>query len=161
MHGPTARWNEPVSAGLGASSLTADGYHNTQSVSPMIQTTDALVRRPGAPFTPGERRLLAEFVDRALAALGPAQTECILVFGSRARGEGHPDSDLDLAVCTTRTVPADAHRRLAVLAEEVQADDLDLPHLRPILIRAGERTNQALLHAIQREGIELWAKKNA
>lgn len=115
---------------------------------------------PKSLLTPGEHALLAGFVARARAALGSEGLERILVFGSRARGEGHADSDLDLAVFTTATAPADTHRRLADLAQEVQDDHEDLPHLRPVQIRAGEPTNPALLRTIAREGIELWAKKS-
>jgi predicted nucleotidyltransferase len=113
-----------------------------------------------AHFTPGERHLLATFVERTLATLGTAGIERILVFGSRARGGGHADSDLDLAVFASATAAAATLGQLADLAAEAQAGFDDLPHLRPLLLRAGEPANPALLRAITREGIELWAKKN-
>ncbi|HYN79094.1 MAG TPA: nucleotidyltransferase domain-containing protein [Lamprocystis sp. (in: g-proteobacteria)] len=119
------------------------------------QTSAPVVR-----LTPGEQQLLADFADRALATLGAAGIERILVFGSRARGAGHADSDLDVAVFAPKTLGADAHRQLADLAEEAQAGWEGLPHLRPILVRTGDPTNPALLRAIAREGIEVWAKKN-
>jgi len=114
-----------------------------------------------AHLTPGERRLLATFVEQTLATLGAAGIERILVFGSRARGGGHADSDLDVAVFASATAAAAALGQLADLAAEAQAGFEDLPHLRPLLLRAGEPANPALLRAITREGIELWAKKNA
>ncbi len=113
-----------------------------------------------SPLTPGERRLAAEFVTRVRALLGDGPIRRILVFGSRARGEGHADSDLDLAVFGDPTLAADTHRLLTDLARQVQDGQEDLPHLRPVLIRAGDPIHPALLGAIDREGIELWASRN-
>jgi predicted nucleotidyltransferase len=112
-------------------------------------------------LTPGEQCLLGDFVELTLAALGQAAVARILVFGSRARGAGHADSDLDVAVIAAGPLPAGTHRRLADLAEEAQVGREGLPHLRPILIAAGERPAPALLRAMTEEGIELWATTNA
>jgi hypothetical protein len=68
---------------------------------------------------------------------------------------------LDVAIFASSAPAADIHRLLADLAEEVQTDFEELPHLRPILVRRDDATSPALLRAIDREGIELWAKKNA
>lgn len=62
-----------------------------------------MVRRRGAarqahlaPTTPeGEQAVLAEMVRRLVAELQP---ERIYLFGSRARGEAHPESDYDLLI---------------------------------------------------------------
>jgi len=85
----------------------------------------------------------------------------MLVFGSRARGTCHPDSDLDVAVVAACPLPSGTHRRLADLAEQAQLGREGLPHLRPILIGADERPTPALLRAMTEEGIELWATTNA
>ena len=115
----------------------------------------------GAPFTPGEQHVLATFVANSLHRLGSAAIERILVFGSRARGEGGEDSDLDIAVF----VSSDAHRSIARdltdIAESTQEGWEDLPYLRPIVIRDGDATSRRLLDDITQEGIELWAKTNA
>ena len=112
-------------------------------------------------LTPGEQCLLGDFVDLTLATLGQAAVARILVFGSRARGAGHPDSDLDVAVIAAGPLPAGSHRRLADLAAEAQIGREGLPHLRPILIAAGERPAPALLRAMTEEGIDLWVTTNA
>jgi predicted nucleotidyltransferase len=112
-------------------------------------------------LTPGEQCLLGDFVHLTLATLGQAAVARILVFGSRARGAGHPDSDLDVAVVAAGPLPAGTHRRLADLAEEAQVGREGLPHLRPILIGAGERPTPALLRAMTEEGIDLWVTTNA
>jgi hypothetical protein len=122
---------------------------------------DTTIRPAGTPFTPGEQRLLASFVANSLRRLGNAAIERILVFGSRARGEGDEDSDLDLAVF----VSCDAHwsitREVSDIAESTQEGWEDLPHLRPIVIRDGDRTSRRLLDDITQHGIELWAKTSA
>jgi len=112
----------------------------------------------GGPFTPGERLLLNAFVASSRRLSDRGAIERILVFGSRARGEGDEESDLDLAVLVSGSAPRSLDRELVALAETVQEGWEDLPHLRPITIRAGDRTNPALLNVIDREGIVLWAK---
>lgn len=114
--------------------------------------------RKGGPFTPGERLLLSAFVASSRRLSDGGAIERILVFGSRARGEGDEDSDLDLAVLVSGTAPLSLEGELVELAETVQEGWEDLPHLRPITIRAGDGTNPALLDAVEREGIVLWAK---
>jgi hypothetical protein len=49
---------------------------------------DPTILPAAAPFTPGERQLLASFVAKSLHGLGSTAIERILVFGSRARGGG-------------------------------------------------------------------------
>ena len=48
-------------------------------------------------LSPGERSVLLRFREELAARLGDRLSEVIL-FGSRARGEGHGDSDLDVLV---------------------------------------------------------------
>ncbi|RKT43817.1 nucleotidyltransferase domain-containing protein [Thiocapsa rosea] len=115
----------------------------------------------GTPFTPGEQRLLANFVANCLDRLDSTTIERILVFGSRARGEGVEDSDLDLAIFVSRDAPRAIARDLSDIAESTQEGWEDLPHLRPIVIREGDRTSRRLLNDIMQEGIELWAKTSA
>ena len=50
-----------------------------------------------SPLTPLEREATAAYKDRLAGTLGDCLSRIIL-FGSRARGEGHEESDLDLAV---------------------------------------------------------------
>jgi predicted nucleotidyltransferase len=113
-----------------------------------------------APFTPGEHLLLSAFLNEVIQILGPAGVERIIVFGSRARGQGHADSDLDVGVFVPGRVPRATHHRVAEIAAAVQEGHADLPHLRPIVIGSGDHTNSALLRAMERDGIDLWAKKN-
>ncbi|NBC13662.1 MAG: hypothetical protein GVY09_10015 [Gammaproteobacteria bacterium] len=121
------------------------------------------VTAPRSPLTPGERTLLDGFIARVLAALGEAKIGRIVAFGSRARGGGHADSDLDVAVLIApgadmaRT--AAAQRALAEIAEAAQNGWEVLPPLRPVLLDPAYPRNaseRALLRTIERDGIVLW-----
>ena len=107
-------------------------------------------------LTPGERALVGAFVNGVRAILNPESLARIVVFGSRARGSGHGDSDLDIAVFAKGPLAPDLHHRLAEIAEEAQTDREDLPHLRPILITPDQRLNPLLLAAIDTDGIAVW-----
>lgn len=107
-------------------------------------------------LTPGERALVGVFIDGVREVLAPETLERIVVFGSRARGSGHADSDLDIAVFAQGTLAPDLHLRLAEIAEEAQTDREDLPHLRPILITPDQRHNPLLLAAIETDGVAVW-----
>jgi len=64
-------------------------------------------RSPRQPL-PAEEAVLAEVIRRIVAVAAP---EKIVLFGSAARGEAGPDSDLDLLV-----IKAGEYRRLDVMA---------------------------------------------
>jgi predicted nucleotidyltransferase len=49
------------------------------------------------PMTPSERKALDDYVSAVRQHYGPRLVD-ILVFGSRARGDARPDSDVDLVV---------------------------------------------------------------
>ncbi|HIC90083.1 MAG TPA: nucleotidyltransferase domain-containing protein [Anaerolineae bacterium] len=55
-------------------------------------------------LTPAEVRALDEFCHRLLHAM-PGQVRDLVLFGSRARGEGRPGSDLDLLVVLDEVGP--------------------------------------------------------
>lgn len=50
-----------------------------------------------ARLNPDERRWVEEFRDRLRAELGP-RVKDLRIFGSKVRGDDHPESDLDLLV---------------------------------------------------------------
>jgi predicted nucleotidyltransferase len=64
-------------------------------------------RWPGH-LSPAERDALRRFVERARERLGPDLLE-LRLFGSRARGEGHEESDLDIAAIVTPGTRARRH----------------------------------------------------
>lgn len=55
-------------------------------------------------MTEEDRRIAGELKERLLAA-GGGHVRRIVVFGSRARGDAEPDSDLDLAVLVDEERP--------------------------------------------------------
>jgi predicted nucleotidyltransferase len=57
---------------------------------------------PPADYPPVDARLLDEVVRRIRAVGDP---ERIVLFGSRARGEGRPESDLDLLIVEPSDLP--------------------------------------------------------
>jgi uncharacterized protein len=107
-------------------------------------------------LTVGERTALRQFVQR-LRALPELEVKDVRLFGSRARGEGHEHSDLDVAVVLARD--AARHRRriydLAFdigLAHAVQLAPLVLDDARLAELRSRELRLPAVLDA---EGIPL------
>jgi hypothetical protein len=105
--------------------------------------------------------LLAGFVDRVRAAIAPANLERITLFGSRARGQWHADSDLDVAVFVLPSAASDPDQqhlphRLAEIADQAQTGWEDLPLLRPILIASDQPSNHMLLAAIEADAVQLW-----
>jgi predicted nucleotidyltransferase len=64
-----------------------------------------------------ERQAATEFVDRVREQFGD-QVVSVLVFGSRARGEAEPDSDMDLLVIMSDAGP-EIRRAIRYLAVEV------------------------------------------
>jgi uncharacterized protein len=65
--------------------------------------TQAMERSRLPPhLSPAEADAIAELVDAARGMLG-LHLEQVLLYGSRARGEGNEDSDIDLALIVTPT----------------------------------------------------------
>lgn len=59
--------------------------------------TETKTRSPTEALRPEEAQAVEEFKERLLAAL-PDQVRDIILFGSKARSDGHPESDIDLLV---------------------------------------------------------------
>jgi uncharacterized protein len=103
-----------------------------------------------------EANAIVELVDAARGMLG-LDLEQVLLYGSRARGEGNEDSDIDLALIVT---PAGRARRIEVYDV---AHDIGLRHgvlLAPTLIereRLDELRRRERLYAaeLDRDGIPL------
>ena len=107
-------------------------------------------------LTPAERAAVEELVAAARAALGE-DLGAVRLFGSRARGEGTEDSDLDLALVVT---PAGRRRRHEVYD---LAFDIGLRHgvaLAPLVVEEGllaqmRQRERRLALDLDREGIPL------
>jgi predicted nucleotidyltransferase len=98
--------------------------------------------------------ILARF-RAELDALYGDRLERVVLFGSRARGDPHPDSDYDVAVflrdLTDRWHEA---RRLSAIETDILAETGAFIHAMPY--RAGAyRERTPLMHEIRREGVDL------
>ena len=103
--------------------------------------------------TSGDKEL-ARFRAAVVSTYG-ARLERALLFGSRARGEGRPDSDYDVAVflrdLDDRWREMD---RLADIATDILYDEGAVIHA--FAYPAGAYANQTpLMHEIRRDGIDL------
>jgi len=98
--------------------------------------------------------ILARF-RTALDGLYGDRLERVVLFGSRARGDAHPDSDYDVAVflrdLTDRWHEA---RRLSVIETDILAETGAFVHSMPYPAGA-YRQRTPLMHEIRREGIDL------
>jgi len=113
-----------------------------------IQRT--VVREPASLGYPA----LAEIVRRVVDAAHP---DSIILFGSAARGETGPDSDLDLLVVKTgvshrRRLAQDIHMRFAGLGVPV-----DVIVVRPEDVEALRDDNSTVIGPALREGILIYA----
>jgi predicted nucleotidyltransferase len=103
-------------------------------------------------LTPLETQVLELFEQRLCARLGPRLGRLIL-FGSRARGEGHEESDLDVLVLVSDLAPGEKQAILDV------SFDLELEHglaLSPLVRDAQAfRADTPLGRAIERDGVTL------
>ena len=98
--------------------------------------------------------ILARF-RAALDEIYGARVERVVLYGSRARGDGRPDSDYDVAVFL-RDMPDRAAElnRLADLSTEILYDSGELIHAMPY--RAGSwGTRTPLMHEIRTDGVDL------
>jgi hypothetical protein len=109
---------------------------------------------------PAERAALADFVSRLQARFAPSVLHLIL-FGSRARGQGDPESDLDLLI----VVDDDDWRLHDAIADESVAPGLTHGVLiSPVIVDKTQyiqiRHWRTLFYRnLEQDGVELWTMK--
>lgn len=92
-------------------------------------------------------RSVWKVIDRGIAAGRPQR---VLLFGSRARGEGRPTSDFDLAFEGVQEPKAWQEFRLDQIYEPVCLFPLDLVRL--------ETAPSELQAEIRKDGVEVWRR---
>jgi predicted nucleotidyltransferase len=99
--------------------------------------------------------ILSRFRAALDAAYGP-RLERVVLYGSRARGDAHQDSDHDIAVFL-RDMPDRAVElnRLADLGTDILYDTGELVHAMPYLAGMYNDPRMPLMHEIRREGLDL------
>ena len=117
------------------------------------RTTDRL-----SHLTPLEREAVDRYIQSLGERLGPRLARAI-IFGSRARGEGHEESDLDVAV-VVRGPEREVYRQVYDSAAEINMEYDYGVRLAPLLL--SEETLEdlrdrelAIARAILEEGVPL------
>jgi predicted nucleotidyltransferase len=109
-------------------------------------------------LTPLEREAVDRYVRVLGEGLGPRLARAFL-FGSRARGEGHEESDLDVAV-VVRGPGREVYRQVYDLAAEITMEYDYAMRLAPLLLTEEaldtlHRRERAIARAILEEGVPL------
>ena len=116
--------------------------------------SSSLHRRPAGAQEPLDDPILQR-IRSSIEAIYGDRIERMVLFGSRARGEAHPDSDYDVAVFLTDLTDRwrESHR-LANLRTDLLAETGAFLEAWPF--RAGSwRDRTPLMHEIRRDGIDL------
>lgn len=106
-------------------------------------------------LTRTERDSVAEFLDQ-LDKLCGDQVARVILFGSRARGDYEPESDIDLLIVTR-----DGKRQVTEVASRLTDDE---PYFSTLILSAAEyqehqRLRDPLYVNVRRDGVELWDPK--
>lgn len=120
-------------------------------------------RHLAAPYVTALARLFDELLERVREVVGgwAVKPEFVALFGSAARHEMRPDSDIDLLVVRPDSVPADLSQwreQLDELAERVTAwtgNDARVLELRREDVAVGMRDGEPLYDDLQRDAIRL------
>lgn len=113
--------------------------------------------RSDSCLTPGEQDVLRRFCA-GLARIG-GKARKVAVFGSRARGNSHANSDLDVAVFLDGEKSAATEQALASLSLQAQSPYLDGIYgiyLKPVALFRGE--SRSFLESIKPEMEVIWTK---
>lgn len=111
---------------------------------------------PNESLSADEKKAIEAFLQRLLAEFGQDVTD-VRLFGSKARGQANPDSDLDILILVTRSDYALKHAILWLAAEISLAHDVLLSP-RVVPPEAWQKMVQAetlFYRTIQAEGIPL------
>lgn len=113
-------------------------------------------------LTATEQMMIDKFISLSTKAM---DIESIYLFGSRAKAEGHIESDIDVAVIIkNKKTLKEITRRVIELSIKV-GEELDVSGklmLSPIVINESLlKTNIGIGKTIREEGVLLWLRKSA
>jgi hypothetical protein len=114
---------------------------------------------PMSYLSPGEREVLRRFVER-LDRL-PAMPVKLAVFGSRARGDSHAQSDLDLAVLVEGARDPGFESRLSAIALQARQPYCAGAHgifLRAVAIFLSEPADRAFAREVSGHWEVIWTR---
>lgn len=126
-----------------------------------VSLVSAAAREPIAfpdHLTELERRLLGAFASRLAGE--STRIDGVVLFGSRARGDSTPESDIDVAVLVGGRRDRRLEDRIVALAADLQWQPPfeGLLRLSPLVLFAAERPGP-LRRTLEREGITLWTRR--
>ena len=109
-----------------------------------------------APATyPAERQLYAEIVRRIVEVTDPHR---IILFGSRARGDHRPDSDLDLFIEMESALRPSDRRRAILSLFRPRRWSMDLFVYTPTEVARSSGVNGTLVSIVEKEGKVLYER---
>lgn len=115
--------------------------------------------------------VLNEYRDRLLEAL-PGQIERIILFGSYARGDARPESDVDVVVVVnwrqeqrpdgfyTSEYTNPRWQKIIGVATDMMLKHSVFTSPKVFSIERFEQSNESLIKAARKEGVELWRRKS-
>lgn len=108
-----------------------------------------------AAMRQGERALLDEIARRIVAVCAP---EKVIVFGSRARGDHRPDSDVDILVVAESDQPRYQRAGRLYTALASLPAEVDVLVYTPREIEEWSQVPQALVTRATREGLVVYER---
>ncbi len=110
-------------------------------------------------LTPKEKAALTEYLE-SLRKLYRSEVLSVRLYGSKARGDGHEDSDVDLFV-RVRQDDRQAYSGMYQIGSRIELEyDLILGMMLvgPSHYGLMRRLGEPLYRNVQREGVELWTR---
>jgi predicted nucleotidyltransferase len=107
-------------------------------------------------LSPAEEKLLGQFLERLHAAAPAGSVAAVRVFGSRARGDSHERSDLDVAVMLMPGVDHAAMQRVVTEAQVAATEARDAWELALSALAIPDGPDVGIRDAIARDGFDIW-----
>jgi predicted nucleotidyltransferase len=107
-------------------------------------------------LSPAEEKLLVEFLAQLLRAAPAGAIAAVRVFGSRARGDSHERSDLDVAVMLAPGADHAVMQRVVTEAQVAATEARDAWELALSALAIPDGPDVGIRDAIARDGFDIW-----